>query len=109
MIFLKLGSWLASQKADRNVQLHSRSPHGERGLKLNSLAPFCCALGRSPHGERGLKYGRPEVAGFAEQSLSSRRAWIEIANAAANSEQQGRSPHGERGLKFDCKWCRRNI
>ena len=63
MIFLKLGSWLASQKADKNVQLHSRSPHGERGLK--SIERLECPNGgdgRSPHGERGLKW---DVAGTA--------------------------------------------
>lgn len=36
MICLKLDSWLASQKANKNVQLHSRSPHGERGLKFEN-------------------------------------------------------------------------
>ena len=36
--------------------------------------------GRSPYGERGLKYRCPAVAGVDEQSLSLRRAWIEISN-----------------------------
>ena len=55
MICLKLGSWLASQKADKNVQLHCRSPHGERGLKRRRMGGIETARGRSPHGERGLK------------------------------------------------------
>ena len=33
----------------------SRSPHGERGLKLVGHAPAVAVDGRSPHGERGLK------------------------------------------------------
>ena len=33
----------------------SRSPHGERGLKLNYDTGLPKARGRSPHGERGLK------------------------------------------------------
>ena len=57
MICLKLGSWLASQKADKNVQLHCRSPHGERGLKYQRTAIAGeIRASRSPHGERGLKY-----------------------------------------------------
>ena len=34
----------------------SRSPHGERGLKLATLVVAGVGLGRSPHGERGLKW-----------------------------------------------------
>ena len=33
----------------------SRSPHGERGLKLAGFGGVGGACGRSPHGERGLK------------------------------------------------------
>ena len=33
----------------------SRSPHGERGLKLIVQLNNICLLCRSPHGERGLK------------------------------------------------------
>ena len=78
MICLKLGSWLASQKADKNVQLHSRSPHGERGLKFRRQRARIRAQGRSPHGERGLKSRRRSVEGVVAESLSSRRAWIEM-------------------------------
>ena len=78
---------------------------------------------RSPHGERGLKYAGDlevhvgleslssrrawiEIAGDTEArlpawSLSSRRAWIEISESCApESIWMSRSPHGERGLKF---------
>ena len=79
MIFLKLGSWLASQKADKNVQLHSRSPHGERGLKSWRERDGRRGAGRSPHGERGLKFGVVASALPSAASLSSRRTWIEIA------------------------------
>ena len=78
----------------------SRSPHGERGLKLQAswkhhpesvslsswrawieIFLWCCCQcpsSRSPHGERGLKYlqslGQAQICA----SLSSWRAWIEI-------------------------------
>ena len=56
-----------------------RSPHGERGLKYVSF-PFCVwGYCRSPHGERGLKYNGGEHIWHCRQSLSSWRAWIEIA------------------------------
>ena len=68
-----------SQKADKNVQLHRRSPHGERGLKFNrEIQTKAQAAGRSPHGERGLKYHARQRAHAAARSLSSRRAWIEM-------------------------------
>lgn len=55
MICLKPSSWLASQKVDKNVQLHGRSPYGERGLKYASERPHDCHDRRSPYGKRGLK------------------------------------------------------
>ena len=64
MICLKPSSWLASQKVDKNVQLHGRSPYGERGLKFEHRAEFAAELSRSPYGERGLK------------SLSERLRWL---------------------------------
>ena len=37
-----------------------------------------------------------------KKSLSSRRAWIEIVgDLPTDFEKQSRSPHGERGLKLD--------
>ena len=60
------------------VAYFGRSPHGERGLKLqmtNVLSDE--AFGRSPHGERGLKS----------------KCYVTIYGGI------GRSPHGERGLK----------
>ena len=38
-------------------------------------------LGRSPHGERGLKCRIGEPTVNQDESLSSRRAWIEIVPA----------------------------
>ena len=59
-------------------EIHSRSPHGERGLK--SLAY-----------DKYLK---------KQMSLSSRRAWIEInKHFVKRIANMCRSPHGERGLK----------
>ena len=60
----------------------------------------CC---RSPHGERGLKLdGVAGVAGLG-RSLPTRGAWIEISRSFGSPPlPPGRSPHGERGLKFLC-------
>ena len=80
MICLKPSSWLASQKVDKNVQLHGRSPYGERGLKSVDVVE---------EDEMG-------------ESLSLRRAWIEIRRPLVGSRCRScRSPYGERGLKLD--------
>ena len=55
-----------------------RSPHGERGLKLEDLISLFQECRRSPHGERGLKFDAQDNASDKIKSLSSRRAWIEI-------------------------------
>ena len=84
----------------------SRSPHGERGLKcVSSLIHEKSFKGRSPHGERGLKYILKRYIKLRRsRSLSSRRAWIEIAaGTALGTTKISRSPHGERGLKFQSK------
>ena len=55
-----------------------RSPYGERGLKCN---PNFCKIGvtrRSPYGERGLKYQAELIRSLRPESLSLRRAWIEM-------------------------------
>ena len=66
--------WLSSHLAlDK-----SRSPHGERGLKLLLVEATSERAGRSPHGERGLKCVAICGRCKAYRSLSSRRAWIEI-------------------------------
>ena len=78
MICLKPSSWLASQKVDKNVQLHGRSPYGERGLKSAVRVEQPAVRGRSPYGERGLKsLSIPPFAALS-RSLSLRRAWIEM-------------------------------
>ncbi len=56
-----------------------RSPHGERGLKFFFANAIFNALSRSPHGERGLKYDTDFDQIGTAMSLSTRRAWIEIA------------------------------
>ena len=56
---------------------------------------------RSPYGERGLKYAQRARLSVACESLSLRRAWIEIErNRNERGKRTGRSPYGERGLKF---------
>ena len=58
------------------------------------------SLRRSPHGERGLKFLNLWKSQKLYQSLSSRRAWIEIdGKMICDDDVCGRSPHGERGLK----------
>ena len=58
-------------------------------------------LSRSPHGERGLKLVGEGAGLRCRGSLSSRRAWIEIpAGGGDTSKNRSRSPHGERGLKY---------
>ena len=100
MICLKPSSWLASQKVDKNVQLHGRSPYGERGLKCDAQVAALDITGRSPYGERGLKSVVSSGDVGAESSLSLRRAWIEIYVCyCCLSVTVSRSPYGERGLK----------
>ena len=56
-----------------------RSPYGERGLKSRSIEIFSQKVCRSPYGERGLKYRHPPGRDQRHESLSLRRAWIEIS------------------------------
>ena len=102
--------------------IHRRSPHGERGLKLQAepvtcrdyvslpprgawieipwrSAPWRSAPRRSPHGERGLKYFGAGGELSKIESLPPRGAWIEIHQHVRLILYGGRSPHGERGLK----------
>ena len=80
----------------------SRSPHGERGLKLVDDGEVkVVAKGRSPHGERGLKWEISGIAPCYRQSLPPRGAWIEIPLFSLPDRRDiRRSPHGERGLKL---------
>ena len=41
--------------AESACRVSRRSPHGERGLKSQSMVNESRAASRSPHGERGLK------------------------------------------------------
>ena len=92
-------------------------------MKLLNLVQWC-RMRRSPHGERGLKYRLHRNLHQSNQSLSSRRAWIEIewsdeviytvlpslssrrawieiwGDSGAGKYTYRRSPHGERGLKL---------
>ena len=44
----------------------------------NALTAAVSAVSRSPYGERGLKCNATRFAGMHGESLSLRRAWIEI-------------------------------
>ena len=55
---------------------------------------------RSPYGERGLKLNGCKDIAFGDSSLSLRRAWIEILLSVWDGKSNPRrSPYGERGLK----------
>ena len=67
--------------------------------KRGTKHPF--QTSRSPYGERGLKLPVVTGLGVIGVSLSLRRAWIEIVRDAPESDRPYcRSPYGERGLKF---------
>ena len=55
-----------------------RSPYGERGLKWRGHLHRHSSPGRSPYGERGLKSKHRLAVIVHAESLSLRRAWIEI-------------------------------
>ena len=56
---------------------------------------------RSPHGERGLKLQCPQCDGWFVESLPAWGAWVEIyAQYKLVKSELSRSPHGERGLKY---------
>ena len=79
----------------------SRSPCGERGLKLfarirNEGDGNC----RSPCGERGLKLQWRSQILEQLPSLPVRGAWVEIRNRTMIFFALRRSPCGERGLKY---------
>ena len=62
-------------------------------------------LSRSPHGERGLKLFVLNQVVQADLSLPPRGAWIETQLRLNFSiVAKSRSPHGERGLKQHNRW-----
>ena len=61
---------------------------------------------RSPHGERGLKLDASITALWGARSLPSRGAWIEMdLHGVQLCVGCRRSPHGERGLKSNAPVC----
>ena len=80
--------------------LSSRSPCGERGLKLLGRGSQDPVPRRSPCGERGLKWAGSAPPPFVHGSLPVRGAWIEIGlDQLRRLRRARRSPCGERGLK----------
>ena len=71
-------AWIEIVRSAVHARRTGRSPHGERGLKSVDTGRDAAGHGRSPHGERGLKFVPVQVCRADIQSLSSRRAWIEI-------------------------------
>ena len=81
--------------------LHSRAPHGARGLKYFFGIPSLVFSGRAPHGARGLKSTPFKICLILASSRPTRGAWIEIASIrAACMPIACRAPHGARGLKY---------
>ena len=80
----------------------SRSPCGERGLKLHERVRVTAYhYGRSPCGERGLKFSAGEPGLIWNLSLPVRGAWVEISiRHVFIRGWLRRSPCGERGLKY---------
>ena len=70
--------------------LARRSPYGERGLKCVVQGYGMLSAGRSPYGERGLKLHVLEHAQIGLESLSLRRAWIEM-NDCSKQERRART------------------
>ena len=59
------GAWIEIEEAKADIdKLLSRSPCGERGLKLNGVASVASLSGRSPCGERGLKCRKARNGSF---------------------------------------------
>ena len=71
---------------------HSRSPQGERGLKLDQAKKREQLQGRSPQGERGLKSTLPRPLTVPSWSLPARGAWIEIIDTNAYPILSGVAP-----------------
>ena len=102
---MSLSSWRAWIEISRLSQSYipsaSRSPHGERGLKLTAQGAYPVGASRSPHGERGLKL---TYTGKARQmpcrSPHGERGLKFPITILPGNHFAGRSPHGERGLKY---------
>ena len=78
-----------------------RSPHGERGLKLDvNIAEELVRHVSLPSRGAWIEIQYQRAAAPSTTSLPSRGAWIEIRGVpCCGTPGIGRSPHGERGLK----------
>ena len=93
-------AWIEITDKFKNTMNFGRSPYGERGLKYQRIPQAHAAASRSPYGERGLKLDRSWSGLTLGESLSLRRAWIEINTISSSATPTlSRSPYGERGLK----------
>ena len=87
---------------NRLMDCKSRSPRGERGLKLflKGERLMRTSGGRSPRGERGLKFCyRSAVQDKLGRSPRGERGLKSWHQAVLSCSINGRSPRGERGLK----------
>ena len=81
----------------------SRSPRGERGLKLSFLHHLSKTILSLSSRRAWIEMSLFTTNSYyCSASLSSRRAWIEIITAAKQEyTEKSRSPRGERGLKYN--------
>ena len=96
------GAWIEiSTQCRREESRHSRSPHGERGLKFVVPVNHRRFLASLPTRGAWIEISMSKRSRGLSPSLPTRGAWIEILyHIGAYNVDTGRSPHGERGLKF---------
>ena len=99
------GAWIEMMSGRRELSSNSRSrsPHGERGLKISVSWQTGYANPESlPSRGAWIEIGHVGIhLLLMSWSLPSRGAWIEIdAVTSLGGSFSGRSPHGERGLKW---------
>ncbi len=87
--------------------MHSRTPHGVRGLKFAHLAIDCMCFSSHPARGTWIEIDRVSTCVSALRSHPARGTWIEMAllrglkygGAGDGAGGRRRTPHGVRGLK----------
>ena len=93
------GAWIETPEPRGSVRRASRSPRGERGLKLClCVVPLVEPLSLPARGA-WIETSSARLAPRLSESLPARGAWIETCREAAGNLPPRRSPRGERGLK----------
>ena len=79
-------------RTHRSQFFFGRSPHGERGLKLENVDTNTEKLGRSPHGERGLKLSMRHLIKSRQWSLPPRGARFETSGLMSAASRHRVAP-----------------